>query len=243
LIDEAAIPAPAGLLSAPATPVEHVTAAALCWLNLQRSAAPELGCWSQSAGFTGWRLSTGTAVPAALPSVVLKTGEREWAVRFGAPLSDGTIAVGVDDATHLASLFVMPSGNSLLHFGGRTLEVAFSAGATVIEVASPLGRDVFDCSPYLRGALEDAEADGLLLAPMMGKVVAIKAAAGDIVSLGQTVIVLESMKMELHVNAPFEGSVAGIRCAVGDMVERHQPLAEIGRSEATPAQLRPAVLE
>jgi len=41
------------------------------------------------------------------------------------------------------------------------------------------------------------------------------------------VIVLESMKMELHVTAPFEGSLSSLRCRVGDMVERHQVLAEV----------------
>ncbi|EWS62477.1 Glutaconyl-CoA decarboxylase subunit gamma [Hydrogenophaga sp. T4] len=62
---------------------------------------------------------------------------------------------------------------------------------------------------------------------MMGKVVAVKAAVGETVVLGQTVIVLESMKMELHVTAPFDGSLSGLRCRVGDMVERHQVLAEV----------------
>jgi 3-methylcrotonyl-CoA carboxylase alpha subunit len=52
------------------------------------------------------------------------------------------------------------------------------------------------------------------------------------VTAGQTVIVLESMKMELHVSAPFDGAVVGVRCAVGDMVERHQPLAEVAPAEA-----------
>ena len=62
---------------------------------------------------------------------------------------------------------------------------------------------------------------------MMGKVVAVKAAVGEMVAIGQTVIVLESMKMELHVTAPFEGSLSSLRCRVGDMVERHQVLAEV----------------
>ncbi len=75
--------------------------------------------------------------------------------------------------------------------------------------------------------LGEAGAGGVLLAPMMGKVVAVKASPGATVAAGQTVIVLESMKMELHVTAPFDGAVVTIRCAVGDMVERHQPLAEV----------------
>jgi 3-methylcrotonyl-CoA carboxylase alpha subunit len=53
------------------------------------------------------------------------------------------------------------------------------------------------------------------------------------VKLGQTLIVLESMKMELHVNAPFDGTLAQLRCKVGDMVERHQVLAEVVPQEPT----------
>ena len=62
---------------------------------------------------------------------------------------------------------------------------------------------------------------------MLPELVAVKAAVGETVAVGQTVIVLESMKMELHVTAPFEGSVSSLRCRVGDMVERHQVLAEV----------------
>ncbi len=90
---------------------------------------------------------------------------------------------------------------------------------------------MFDCTPYLGGSLADAAAGGQLGAPMMGKVVAVKAAVGDAVKIGQTVIVLESMKMELHVTAPFDGSVAAVRCKVGDMVERHQVLGEVAPVE------------
>jgi 3-methylcrotonyl-CoA carboxylase alpha subunit len=121
----------------------------------------------------------------------------------------------------------MGRGRSLLRLGGRTVEVAIVGNAAAIELASPLGRSVFTCTAYLGGAMGEAEAGGQLLAPTMGKVVAVQAAAGQDVAAGQTLIVLESMKMELHVSAPFDGVLAGIRCAVGDMVERHQLLAEV----------------
>jgi biotin carboxyl carrier protein len=120
-------------------------------------------------------------------------------------------------------------------FGGRTLELALVGDAHGIELSSPLGRSVFDCTAYLGGTLADASAGGQLGAPMMGKVVAVKAAVGDAVKIGQTVVVLESMKMELHVSAPFDGSVSGLRCKVGDMVERHQVLAEVAPLEQSAA--------
>ena len=107
---------------------------------------------------------------------------------------------------------------------GRGIEKLRAAG---IEVVSALGRSVFGCTPYLGGALGEEGAGGALLAPMMGKVVALKAAPGDAVGAGQTVIVLESMKMELHVSASIDGTLTLLNCAVGDMVERHQRLAEV----------------
>ena len=67
-----------------------------------------------------------------------------------------------------------------------------------------------------------------------GKVIAIALQQGDALAIGQTVIVLESMKMELHVNAPFDGTLDKLHCQVGDMVERGQILAVVSaQSSAT----------
>ena len=66
-----------------------------------------------------------------------------------------------------------------------------------------------------------------LCAPMMGKVVAVQAVPGEDLRSGQTVIVLESMKMELHVHAPFDATLVQLRCSVGAMVERGAVLAVV----------------
>jgi 3-methylcrotonyl-CoA carboxylase alpha subunit len=227
LIDENAA-AGAARTAAPA-PTEHVAAAALHWQAAQRAAAPALGCWSDVA-FTGWRMGVGRVAPAPLPSVVLACGGAEWPVRFAAPSADGQVELLLGGETVRAGLHASPAlgaGRRLLHLGGRVLEMALADAPAGIEVVSALGRSVFECTSYLGGALGEAGAGGVLLAPMMGKVVAVKASPGATVAAGQTVIVLESMKMELHVTAPFDGAVVTIRCAVGDMVERHQPLAEV----------------
>jgi biotin carboxyl carrier protein len=46
--------------------------------------------------------------------------------------------------------------------------------------------------------------------------------------MGQPVIVLEAMKMEIAVEAPRAGSVTRVACAVGDLVQAGTILAEIG---------------
>jgi propionyl-CoA carboxylase alpha chain/3-methylcrotonyl-CoA carboxylase alpha subunit len=60
--------------------------------------------------------------------------------------------------------------------------------------------------------------DGGLRAPMPGKIVAAPAKAGDVVTKGQPIVVLEARKMEHALTAPFDGVVAEFNVAVGDQV-------------------------
>ena len=55
---------------------------------------------------------------------------------------------------------------------------------------------------------------------MLGRLAAVvKAAAGDAVSLGQELLVIEAMKMELSLKAPRAGTVAQVRAVAGDFVD------------------------
>jgi 3-methylcrotonyl-CoA carboxylase alpha subunit len=216
-----------GVLAPAAPSLEHLAAAALHWLAQQRAGSPALGCWTLWDHFTGWRLTSGPVQAAPQPALVLKAGVAEWPVRFSARDVHGACALVIGEQEVNACLQPLATGRSLLQCGGRALELTIRGDARQVELASALGSGVFTAQPYLGGAAGDAAASGQLGAPMMGKVVAVKAAVGEMVAIGQTVIVLESMKMELHVTAPFEGSLSSLRCRVGEMVERHQVLAEV----------------
>ncbi|HKW78934.1 MAG TPA: biotin carboxylase N-terminal domain-containing protein [Candidatus Limnocylindria bacterium] len=74
-----------------------------------------------------------------------------------------------------------------------------------------------------------AEAD--LAAPLPGVVVAVTTRTGAKVARGDTLVVVEAMKMELPVRAPADGTVRAVRCAVGDQVERGERLIDF---EAVP---------
>ncbi|MGB9182650.1 MAG: biotin carboxylase N-terminal domain-containing protein [Solirubrobacteraceae bacterium] len=80
-----------------------------------------------------------------------------------------------------------------------------------------------------RGAEEaaQADADGALRAPMPAQVLLVPATAGQAVSAGDPVVVLESMKMELVMTAPVDGVVAELSVSVGDRVVVDQPLARV----------------
>jgi acetyl-CoA carboxylase biotin carboxyl carrier protein len=64
-------------------------------------------------------------------------------------------------------------------------------------------------------------------AHIAGTVWRIDVAAGDEVNVGQPVVVLESMKMEMVVEAPAAGRVNAVRVACGQFVEEGSPLVEL----------------
>ena len=70
-------------------------------------------------------------------------------------------------------------------------------------------------------------APGELTAPMPGQVRAVNVNEGDAVTKGQTLMVLEAMKMEIRVQAPREGVVRKLSVKQGQTVEREQILIEI----------------
>ena len=66
-----------------------------------------------------------------------------------------------------------------------------------------------------------------VMAPMPATVVAINTAPGQSVNEGDTVIVLEAMKMELPIKAPRSGVVKAVNCARGELVQPGVNLLEL----------------
>ncbi len=71
-----------------------------------------------------------------------------------------------------------------------------------------------------------ATSSNALTAPISGTVVKVLVAEGDAVKGGDTVVVLEAMKMETEITAPADGTVARVEVSVGDAVQGGQALIE-----------------
>ena len=63
--------------------------------------------------------------------------------------------------------------------------------------------------------------------PMPGSVLGVKVNVGDKVSAGQTMFVLEAMKMENEIVAPVDGTVASINVKTGDTVDTDQVMGTL----------------
>ncbi len=68
------------------------------------------------------------------------------------------------------------------------------------------------------GVAQATAGDGVIAAPMPGRVVSVHVSEGDAVAKGQRLIVLEAMKMEHAMAAPFDGMVETLTAGAGDQV-------------------------
>lgn len=64
-------------------------------------------------------------------------------------------------------------------------------------------------------------------AHITGTVWKIETRVGDCVVIGQTMVILESMKMEMPVESPVAGTIIELRCSEGQAVEEGQVLAVV----------------
>ena len=71
-----------------------------------------------------------------------------------------------------------------------------------------------------------AASSNTVIAPIPGVIIEIKVAAGDSVTYGQELCVLEAMKMKNSIRANHDGTIAKILVATGDQVQQGKVLME-----------------
>ena len=120
-----------------------------------------------------------------------------------------------------------PAGDSMsVHVNGTAYNVTFGAAGS-----APASAPAASAAPAVTGG-EDVNA------PVAGTLLRYAVDNGASVSKGQTVIVLESMKMELEVKAPCDGTIT-FTAQTGSQVSNGQKLAVIGGTAAAPAAPAP----
>ncbi len=81
---------------------------------------------------------------------------------------------------------------------------------------------------------ETAGDTGPVRAPMPAIVTAVAVAPGQAVAQGDTLLVLEAMKMELPLKSPRAAVVTAVRCEAGDRVDADAPLVDLDTPDTAP---------
>ena len=197
------------LFDAPPLPIELAAAGVVAHVLAAERALETTDPWSRR---DGWRLhgsatrrfdieSNGTHHPFTLErsagTQTLVNASQRW------PLAIARRAAGVHDVTLGEQRTTLT-----VYATGERFSVFALDGSAVVDEFDPIAH-----------AADGAHEAGGLAAPMPGKVIAFLAKAGDTVTQGQPLAVMEAMKMEHTIAAPRDGTISELLYAVGDQVD------------------------
>ncbi|MEU2630244.1 biotin carboxylase N-terminal domain-containing protein [Kitasatospora sp. NPDC007106] len=230
-----------------------IAAAIARQLDLAPAVAPD-GWTDPFSRPSGWRLGGGAAWTAhrlrlagqePVTVLVRPTAPGSVAETAGTPASAG-LQVQVGDG---------PVRRATAHRSGGRLQVSLDGLQTTFAHTTdngPAGRvdwlavdgdawAVHAYDPVADRAAAGGAHHGALTAPMPGTVTVVKAAAGERVTRGQTLLVLEAMKMEHVIAAPHDGTVSELRASAGATVAMDELLAVVvpAEGDAEKAEVAP----
>lgn len=143
----------------------------------------------------------------------------------------GTPQLQVGDVA--APLHWQPQGDGLLvEFAGARSTAQVHVTGEARHIFTPRGAAVLQLQDPLAHAGEGHSEGGRLTAPMPGKLVSFAVKAGDTVTKGQALAVMEAMKMEHTIAAPADGVVQELLYAPGDQVAEGAELIRMEAAEA-----------
>jgi acetyl-CoA/propionyl-CoA carboxylase biotin carboxyl carrier protein len=163
-------------------------------------------------------------------------GRVEVALRAASSGPAGATPVG-STAPGLWSWRVAEEGGTLA-FDGTTLTADGESrplsvqrdGAAVWVLGDPAGPIRFALASA--GEAAGGAGEGSLDAPMPGTVIAVRTEPGAAVEAGETLVILESMKMEMSIQSPRDGTVESVLVAAGEQVERGSTLVALAAEES-----------
>ena len=130
---------------------------------------------------------------------------------------DGALHLTVGDSTGVLT-FAQASDGINLQFAGQRITANIYFNNDVAHIFTAQGATQIIAIDLLAHAGVAQVEGGRLTAPMPGKVVSFAVKAGDKVSKGQALAVMEAMKMEHTIAAPADGTVAELLYTPGDQV-------------------------
>jgi acetyl-CoA/propionyl-CoA carboxylase, biotin carboxylase, biotin carboxyl carrier protein len=196
------------------------------------------------------QLSSGPPGPPATPPwddlSGWRTGERAWVtwravtadgehltVQFRATNTANQFEVVAPDGSIVATTVSLHDGDGHVDFGGETTQFRLATSGPTTWIGSE--GDAWSFTGHEPTAAGHAQSDhgAAIASPMPGTVIAVLVSAGDFVTVGQPVVVVEAMKMEHTLRATTDGVVSDVLVQVGDRVALNQLLAVVDPAPTT----------
>jgi 3-methylcrotonyl-CoA carboxylase alpha subunit len=159
-------------------------------------------------------------IEAAAGALAMHAGDDPWHALPGfrsntSPYRQVSVAIG--DSTHTVAIDPRQRGAAVITITGEQ----------VLFVRGEAWR--FGIPTSARASSAEADGDGNVHAPMPGRVVSVAARQGQPVRKGQSLLILEAMKMELALPAPFDGFITSLAVAAGDQVTEGAVLVRVAK--------------
>ena len=144
--------------------------------------------------------------------------------------SESTFAMNVAETNFEVCLFETNDDSVDMSIDSRRMSFAISRVDDDWLVHGPAGDlELTELPRFLPPGA--GELEGGLIAPMPGRILATEVKAGETISSGQLLVILEAMKMEHRIFAPADGTVAKVNVEVGEQVEKDAVLIELEAEE------------
>ena len=189
---------------------ETLALAAAIWMQHSDRSMNSTSPWGR---VDGWRMGQ-----AAARSIDLELGERRQALEvFGA---DGQYRIVIAEQSFAIDLTELEDAVLLARIDGRSERVrAFSDGQRRLDLMRGQQRCRILRHERFESLAEASAGEGRLTAPMPGKILEVRVTEDQRVSDGETLLIMEAMKMELTIKAPFSGKVSDVAVAADDVVD------------------------
>lgn len=136
---------------------------------------------------------------------------------------DGTFLTNIAENKYVVVIHEVMENTIDLAINQRRIRLTVTVDADQVLIHGPTGDCEITELPRFP-PLELTEFKGGLFAPMPGKVMATEVSAGETVTKGQLLVVLEAMKMEHRITAPIDGVIKEINVEEGEQVDNGQIL-------------------
>lgn len=178
---------------------------------------------------SGWRNN-----PSQRQWVEFRDGDHTIRVEYRID-ARGRVDAEVNGVAHQGHLHAADERGVALEVDGVRRRYWVAAHGPARYVDSTLGSTALEELP--RFPVPEAEVPrGGCVAPMPGKIVAVRVEPGQRVERGQVLVILEAMKMEHEVVAPEEGTVEEVRVEAGQQVEAGAVLVVLASNGASAAK-------